>query len=228
MMIPDDAPLGIWTYKWVGTDDKDIANGTFTVKQARVQTDYLKLQPSVSSEINTANYTSTDAKALQDQAQNAYENATVLANQGKYQDALNELNTAADLLSRAQTTENTYQTAYSSYQSLLQSTQARLSQETGANYKSPNAQLLLTQAQTYISQATNAADSGQLQEASSKLTSASDLLDQAAAAEKSYVPPASGGIPGFPLASVVLGVLLCTAWYWVYTRRSRLLASAMS
>ena len=34
MIIPDDAPAGTWSYKWVGTDGKDIATGTFTVAQA--------------------------------------------------------------------------------------------------------------------------------------------------------------------------------------------------
>jgi uncharacterized surface anchored protein len=34
--------------------------------------------------------------------------------------------------------------------------------------------------------------------------------------------PASGGIPGFPIASVVIGVLFCTAWLLLNWRRSRL------
>ncbi|MCX6654048.1 MAG: carboxypeptidase regulatory-like domain-containing protein, partial [Candidatus Bathyarchaeota archaeon] len=29
----------------------------------------------------------------------------------------------------------------------------------------------------------------------------------------------SSGIPGFPIASVVIGVLLCTSWYWLYASR---------
>jgi hypothetical protein len=31
----------------------------------------------------------------------------------------------------------------------------------------------------------------------------------------------SSGIPGFPIASVVVGVLLCTVWSWLYQRRPR-------
>jgi hypothetical protein len=31
----------------------------------------------------------------------------------------------------------------------------------------------------------------------------------------------SGGIPGFPIASVVIGVLLCTAWLWFYSHKPR-------
>jgi hypothetical protein len=38
----------------------------------------------------------------------------------------------------------------------------------------------------------------------------------------------SSGIPGFPIASIMIGVLICTALYWTYTRRSRLPARAMS
>jgi hypothetical protein len=34
MVLPDDAPLGTWTYKWVGTDNKNIATGSFTVTAA--------------------------------------------------------------------------------------------------------------------------------------------------------------------------------------------------
>jgi hypothetical protein len=227
MVIPDGAPLGIWSYKWVGTDDKNIVAGTFTVTRARVETAYLSLQSTVNNEITSANYSSPDAKALLDQAQVEYQQATTLANQGKFQDAITDLNSASDLLSRAQATESTYQAAYNSYQSLLQSFKTELNQATGAVYKSPDAQSLLSQAQTYYSQATNSANSGQLQDANSKLASASNLLDQAAAAEKSYVPPASGGIPGFPFASSVVGLLLCTTWLWLYSRRHPTLKRAL-
>jgi hypothetical protein len=34
MVLPDDAPIGNWTYKWVGTDAKNIATGTFKVTSA--------------------------------------------------------------------------------------------------------------------------------------------------------------------------------------------------
>jgi len=34
--------------------------------------------------------------------------------------------------------------------------------------------------------------------------------------------PSSGGIPGFPIASVVVGVLLFTALFWLYNRRLRI------
>ena len=33
MTIPGDAPPGTWSYKWVGTDSKNIATGVFTVNQ---------------------------------------------------------------------------------------------------------------------------------------------------------------------------------------------------
>jgi Carboxypeptidase regulatory-like domain len=32
----------------------------------------------------------------------------------------------------------------------------------------------------------------------------------------------SSGIPGFPLISIVVGMLLCATWYWLYARRLRL------
>jgi cellobiose-specific phosphotransferase system component IIA len=222
MVIPDGAPLGIWSFKWVGTDSKDIAAGTFTVARARVETAYRSLQPTVNNEINSANYSSPDAKVLIDQAQSAYQQAATLADQGKFQDAVTDLNSASDLLSRAQTSENTYQTAYNSYQLLLQSVQTKLNQETGAGYKSTDAQSLLSQAQTYISQAANSTKRGQLQDANNKLTSASNLLDQAAAAEKSYVPnSASGGIPGFPIEVVFMGTMLAILLLALWRRNSR-------
>jgi HEPN domain-containing protein len=190
--IPSNMAIGYHQYKvvWV---DKGILLGSVVVQTGSLYVHdayekvFLSLQPTISSKINSASYASPDAKSLLNQAQSAYQQAIILANQGKFQDAITDLNSASDFLSRAQTAEATYQAAYNAYQSLLQSIQTKLNQATGANYKSPDAQSLLSQAQTYYSQATNSANSDQLQDANSKLTSASDLLDQATAKEEEYI-----------------------------------------
>jgi hypothetical protein len=56
-----------------------------------------------------SNYQSPDAQSLLQQANNMYNQATTLANQGQWQNAVNDLNTASSDLSQAAAAEQTYQ-----------------------------------------------------------------------------------------------------------------------
>jgi hypothetical protein len=68
---------------------------------------------SVSSSLTNAqnsNYQSPNAQSLLQQANNMYNQATSLANQGQWQNAVNDLNTASNDLSQAQAAEASYTT----------------------------------------------------------------------------------------------------------------------
>lgn len=189
--IPDSVAIGIHSFKVVWVDNGIllgsvvVATGSINVGDAYEKV-FLNLQPTISNNINSASFVSQDAKSILTQAQSAYQQAITLANQGKFQDAITDLNSASDFLSRAQAAENTYQAAYSAYQTLLQSVQTSLAASTTENYRSPDAQSYLSQAQTFITQAIASANSGQFQDATTKLNSVVDLLSKVQTAENTY------------------------------------------
>jgi hypothetical protein len=80
--------------------------------------------PSVSASLTDAqnsNYQSPDAKSLLQQATNMYNQATSLAQQGQWQAAVNDLNTASNDLSQAQAAEASYTTPTPTNNSILSS-----------------------------------------------------------------------------------------------------------
>lgn len=114
--IPSDLQVGAHSYKvvWV---DKGILLGSVTLSSGSLNVHdayervYLNTLPSVQQKLNSAlnsNYQSPDAKASLNQAQNYYNQAVTLANQGQFQNAVNNLNRASDRLDQAYAAEQNY------------------------------------------------------------------------------------------------------------------------
>ena len=114
--IPNNIAIGSHSYKvvWI---DKGILLGSVVVKTGSFylhdayEKVYLGLQPTVAAKLNqqiNANYKSPDAQSLLNQAQSAYQLAGTLANQGKFQDASNDMTTASNLLDQAAAAEKSY------------------------------------------------------------------------------------------------------------------------
>lgn len=112
--IPADASLGSHNY-YVGVDGLEGGSNfewnsqTFTlVVQNSIEVEYNNLETSVSNKINEAvkkNYQSSEAQSLLDQAQNAYSQAIVLANNNNLDNAITLLQSASNYLEQAEVKE---------------------------------------------------------------------------------------------------------------------------
>ena len=69
---------------------------------------YDELLPQVTTKINNATYTSTEARSLLEQATTEYTQAVSLANEGKWQEAVASLRNADDYLDQAEVAEQTF------------------------------------------------------------------------------------------------------------------------
>ena len=99
MVLPDDAPLGNWTYKWVGTDSKNIATGTFKVAAAApspVQQQIIDLSKQVTDLKTAVTTAAADAKTAATTAAAKADAATAAATAaGAKSDAATAAATAA-------------------------------------------------------------------------------------------------------------------------------------
>lgn len=66
---------------------------------------YNELEPQISNRLNNATYTNANAQSLLQQAKNAYNNASSLANEGEWQEAVSNLQAASDYLDQAEVAE---------------------------------------------------------------------------------------------------------------------------
>jgi hypothetical protein len=66
---------------------------------------YNELAPQVNNRINNASFTNPEAQSLLQQAKNEYDNASSLANEGEWQEAVSSLQAASDYLDQAEVAE---------------------------------------------------------------------------------------------------------------------------
>ena len=121
--IPSDAVVGSHSFTiYMTGQQKELlgwtnispsaTGGSFNVLDAYEKV-YNQNVNSVQSSLNNAensNYQSPDAQASLQQAENMYNQATSLSQQGQWQNAVNDLNTASSDLSQAQAQEASYAT----------------------------------------------------------------------------------------------------------------------
>jgi len=115
--VPSATSVGAHTYKIVWVDNGFLL-GTSTLTTATLQVHdafekvYNALQPTVSQALTTAqaaNFRSTTAQSDLTQAGSYYNQATSLAGQGQYQNAVNDLNQAQTSIGQANSAEQAYQ-----------------------------------------------------------------------------------------------------------------------
>jgi hypothetical protein len=122
--IPSDAVVGSHSFTlsmqgqqkellgWTNISPTATASNALTVDNAYelvYNNDIQGVQTSLTNAQNS-NYQSPDAQASLQQAENMYNQATTLAQQGQWQNAVTDLNTASDDLSQAQAQEASYTT----------------------------------------------------------------------------------------------------------------------
>lgn len=106
------------------------------------------------------------------------------------------------------------------YFNLLSSVNDKLNTGYNANYKSPEAQSLVNQAKTAHEQAISYANQGKFQDAIASATTMSNLFDQAAVAEKSYVsnPLTLWGNPTY-WYFIVAAIILIIALFYIFKKK---------
>jgi len=120
--IPSDATVGSYSFTlsiqgqqkqllgWSSISPTATASNAIFVHDAyeRVYNQNIQQVQSSLTNAQNSNYQSPDAQALLQQAINMYNQASTLANQGQWQNAVNDLNTASNYLSQAQAAEAKY------------------------------------------------------------------------------------------------------------------------
>ncbi len=191
--VPLNVTIGphTWTVSYVDDKGTQIFAGQGSLKihdpQERV---YLALKAHVQgtlTQVGSTSFENPNATALIALANGAYNNATSLADQQDFTDAITVLKNASALIASAQNIEAAYQNLKKTYLSDLPQVTNSLDSARSSRFQSTNASQYLNQAVVVYDQATFFASAMKYARADVLLRNASALLVEANLAEQAYL-----------------------------------------